>query len=56
MSTTTTPKKASPGQNYFPDGVPRRQLYRPGERGLERDIAKRLEYWNKLRREAEAGE
>jgi putative ATPase len=44
------------GQNYFPDGVPRRQLYRPGERGFERDIAKRLEYWNKLRREAEAGE
>ena len=40
------------GQDCFPDGVPRRQLYRPGERGFEREIAKRLEYWNKLRGEA----
>ena len=37
------------GQNYFPDGVPRRQFYRPGERGFERDIKKRLDYWDKLR-------
>ena len=42
------------GQDYFPDGVSRRPLYRPGERGFEREIAKRLEYWNKLRGAAEA--
>ena len=37
------------GQDYFPDGISRRQLYRPGQRGFEREIAKRLDYWNKLR-------
>jgi putative ATPase len=40
------------GQNYFPDGVPRREFYRPGERGFERELKKRLEYWDKLRRRA----
>jgi putative ATPase len=37
------------GQNYFPDGMARRELYQPVERGFEREIAKRLEYWRKLR-------
>ncbi len=37
------------GQNYFPDGMPRRRLYHPGNRGFERDIAERLKYWDKLR-------
>ncbi|MBI3453535.1 MAG: replication-associated recombination protein A, partial [Rhodospirillales bacterium] len=37
------------GQNYFPDGMPRREFYRPVERGFEREIAKRLDYWKKLR-------
>ena len=37
------------GQNYFPDGVPRREFYRPTERGFEREIRKRLDYWDKLR-------
>ena len=37
------------GQNYFPDGMKRRQFYRPVERGFERDIQKRLEYWQRLR-------
>jgi putative ATPase len=37
------------GQNYFPDGMPRRQFYRPGDRGFEREIAKRLNYWERLR-------
>ena len=40
------------GQNYFPDGVERRNFYRPGERGFEREIKKRLDYWDKLRRHA----
>jgi putative ATPase len=37
------------GQNYFPDDMARRQFYQPVERGFERDIAKRLEYWARLR-------
>jgi len=39
------------GQNYFPDGMARRSFYRPVERGFERDVKKRLEYWAKLRSE-----
>ena len=42
------------GQNYFPEKIGRRQFYEPVERGFERDIKKRLEYWAKLR--AERGE
>jgi putative ATPase len=42
------------GQNYFPDGVPRRNFYRPDERGFEREIKKRLDYWEKLRERAAA--
>lgn len=37
------------GQNYFPDGMNRASFYRPTPRGFEREIAKRLEYWDKLR-------
>ncbi|WP_207457939.1 replication-associated recombination protein A [Azospirillum sp. SYSU D00513] len=37
------------GQNYFPDGMPRRRFYDPVERGFEREIRKRLDYWAKLR-------
>jgi putative ATPase len=37
------------GQNYFPEGMERREFYRPAPRGFEREIAKRLEYWAKLR-------
>lgn len=37
------------GQNYFPDGMKRRAFYQPFERGFEREILKRLEYWAKLR-------
>jgi putative ATPase len=39
------------GQNYFPDQMGRRKFYSPVERGFERDIQKRLDYWEKLRRE-----
>ena len=42
------------GQNYFPEGVERRDFYRPGERGFEREIRKRLEYWGKLRQRTAA--
>ncbi|HTO85644.1 MAG TPA: replication-associated recombination protein A [Methylomirabilota bacterium] len=39
------------GQNYFPDGMPRRRFYDPVDRGFEREIRKRLDYWEKLRRQ-----
>src|ERR1700732_44492 len=42
------------GQNYFPDSVARRNFYRPGERGFEREVKKRLDYWDKLRQRAAA--
>ncbi|HEY8288612.1 MAG TPA: replication-associated recombination protein A, partial [Acetobacteraceae bacterium] len=44
-------EEAFSGQNYFPDGMERVHLYRPGDRGFEREIAKRLDYWAKLRSE-----
>jgi putative ATPase len=37
------------GQDYFPDEMERTEFYRPVERGFERDIKKRLDYWQKLR-------
>ena len=38
------------GQDYFPDAMQRQQFYDPPERGFEREIRKRLEYWAKLRK------
>ncbi|MFQ5984198.1 MAG: replication-associated recombination protein A [Alphaproteobacteria bacterium] len=37
------------GQNYFPEGMARETYYRPFMRGFERDVAKRLAYWRRLR-------
>ncbi|MGB4101649.1 MAG: replication-associated recombination protein A [Alphaproteobacteria bacterium] len=42
------------GQNYFPDGMTRQEFYQPLERGFERDIIKRLDYWAKLRARKQA--
>ncbi|HLN10230.1 MAG TPA: replication-associated recombination protein A, partial [Xanthobacteraceae bacterium] len=39
------------GQDYFPDALGRKTFYRPPERGFEREIRKRLDYWAKLRAE-----
>jgi putative ATPase len=39
------------GQNYWPDSLARQNLYEPVERGFEREISKRLDYWTRLRRE-----
>lgn len=44
------------GQNYFPSEMERQAFYRPVERGFERDILKRLEYWQKLRSRRQDGE
>ena len=37
------------GQDYFPDDMDRESFYQPVERGFERDIQKRLEYFAKVR-------
>jgi putative ATPase len=37
------------GQNYFPDGMAREAFYQPVDRGFEREIRKRLDYWQRLR-------
>ena len=37
------------GQNYFPDGMSRPGFYQPVERGFEREMKKRLEWFEKLR-------
>ena len=37
------------GQNCFPEKVDRQTFYKPIERGYEREIKKRLDWWNKLR-------
>ncbi|MFD9896847.1 replication-associated recombination protein A [Mesorhizobium sp. UC22_110] len=39
------------GQDYFPEKMGRQTFYDPPERGFEREIRKRLEYWSKLRKE-----
>ncbi|WP_417682364.1 replication-associated recombination protein A [Roseibium sp.] len=39
------------GQDYFPEDLGRQTYYDPPERGFERELRKRLEYWSKLRRE-----
>ncbi len=43
--------EAFSGQDYFPEALGRQKFYDPPERGFEREIRKRLEYWAKLRRE-----
>lgn len=40
------------GQSYFPDDISRKTYYEPVERGFEREIKKRLEYWKKLRQKS----
>ena len=38
------------GQEYFPNEIGHRTFYQPMERGFEREIQKRLDYWNTLRK------
>ena len=42
------------GQNYFPDGMGREHYYAPVERGFEREVKRRLDYWAKLRKERQS--
>ncbi len=39
------------GQDYFPETLGRQTFYDPPDRGFEREIRKRMDYWAKLRRE-----
>ncbi|HVZ13375.1 MAG TPA: replication-associated recombination protein A [Bauldia sp.] len=39
------------GQDYFPEALGRQKFYDPPDRGYEREIRKRLDYWAKLRKE-----
>ena len=39
------------GASYWPEGLPPQTYYRPAERGFERQVAERIAYWDKLRRE-----
>jgi putative ATPase len=39
------------GQDYFPEALGRQNFYDPPDRGFEREIRKRLDWWAKLRRE-----
>src|SRR5947199_4795165 len=41
--------EAFSGQDYFPDALGRQTFYDPPDRGFEREIRKRLDYWAKLR-------
>ncbi|MEZ5680219.1 MAG: replication-associated recombination protein A [Erythrobacter sp.] len=39
------------GDNYWPEEMEPQAYYQPVERGFEREVRKRLDYWDKLRRE-----
>jgi putative ATPase len=39
------------GQNYWPEKLGRQRFYDPVDRGFEREVGRRLGYWEKLRRE-----
>jgi len=43
-------ENAFSGQNYFPDDMERPSWYQPVERGFERDMKKRLDYFSRLRK------
>ncbi|MBF9234214.1 replication-associated recombination protein A [Microvirga alba] len=44
------------GQDYWPEKLGAQQFYEPVDRGFEREIKKRLEWWARLRRERRDGE
>ncbi|QFU16793.1 replication-associated recombination protein A [Microvirga thermotolerans] len=43
------------GQDYWPEKMGRRHFYEPVDRGFEREIRKRLDWWEKLRKERRGG-
>src|SRR3954464_12155130 len=49
-------EEAFSGQDYFPEELGRQTFYDPPERGFEREIRKRLDYWAKLRKDKAVGD
>ncbi|MGJ3263950.1 MAG: replication-associated recombination protein A, partial [Salinarimonas sp.] len=43
------------GQDYWPEALGRQRFYEPVDRGFEREVRKRLDWWEKLRRERRGG-
>lgn len=43
------------GQDYWPEKLGKQTFYEPVERGFERDVGKRIDWWNKLRAERRGG-
>jgi putative ATPase len=39
------------GADYWPEGMARQTFYRPVERGFEREVIRRIEWWDKRRNE-----
>lgn len=48
-------EEAFAGLDYFPPDMERLRFYEPRETGFEREILKRLDYWNKKRKPREQG-
>jgi putative ATPase len=44
------------GQDYFPETMARQHFYNPPDRGFEREIRKRLDYWARLRKARQDGD
>ncbi|MDR0677186.1 MAG: replication-associated recombination protein A [Holosporaceae bacterium] len=44
-------ENAFSGENFFPDDLSRKEFYRPVERGFEREVKKRIEWWEKIRKQ-----
>ena len=42
------------GDNYWPDDLPPQTFYEPVERGFERKVKERIDYWNRLRTERQS--
>ena len=42
------------GQDYWPEKIGRQEFYEPVDRGFEREIRKRLDWWERLRRDRRA--
>ncbi len=47
--------EAFSGQDYWPAALGRHEVYEPADRGFEREIKKRLDYWERLRKERKLG-
>lgn len=48
--------EAFSGQDYWPEALGRQKVYEPVDRGFEREIRKRLDYWERLRHERSQSE